>query len=703
MKYRKLLALSLVTALVLSGCGNGAGSNVGVEVPVGNSAGNEASGQNSGSVAEVLADLGMLNADEIFSDRDFETDYDESKSVVITLSGSSAQCSSDAVEISGSTITIKDEGTYILSGSLDDGMIVVNADKDDKTQLVLNGVSIHSKTSAPIYIKQADKVFVTLAAGSENSLSNGGSFDAIDENAIDAVIFSKEDLTLNGEGALAVSSPAGHGIVSKDELAVTGGNYEISCASHGISGKDGVGIADGVFDIVAGKDGVHAENNDDSTLGYVYIQDGTFKIASTGDGVSAESTLQIDGGTFDIVAGGGIGNAAEQTSGWGEFGGMGGHGNMGGFGNMGGSGNMGGMGNSGRGTGGEKLEKPTDMPAEVPTDMPEGMPEGMPEMPEGMPEGMPEMPEGFTSPGGGEGFAAFPQNSNQEIKTEQSTGEDTTVSGKGLKATGLIVNGGTFNIDAADDGVHANGSIAVNGGVFAIATGDDGFHADETLAIAGGTIDISTSYEGLEGLHVVVSGGEISLVASDDGLNAAGGMDSSGFGGMGGGNDTFGGRGGKRGGMQDNAQGGMSGGSSNGSVTISGGNIYVKASGDGIDANGTLSITGGNTVICGPNQGDTATLDYDTTATITGGTFVGTGAMSMAQTFSDSQQGVLAVNVGTVAAKTEVTVTDKAGNVKMTVTPELDFSLVIFSSNEIISGETYVLTVGSESAEFTAQ
>lgn len=590
MKCKNISVLLLAALLVLSGCGNGAGSEMGT--------------------------------DDIFSDRDFETDYDVSRSTIITLNGSSAQCDSDAVEISDGVITIKDEGTYILSGSLDDGMIVVDADKDDKTQVVLDGVSIHSSTSAPIYIKQADKVFVTLAEGSQNILSNGGSFVAIDENEIDAVIFSKEDLTLNGEGVLTISSPAGHGIVSKDELAVTGGSYEITSASHGLSGKDEVSIAGGTFNVTSGKDGVHAENNDDSTLGYVYIKGGTFEITSIGDGISAESALQIDGGVFDIKAGGGSENAPEHSSERGDFGG---------FGGMGGPGNMGGF------------------DGEMPRDM------------------------------GG--------------KKQENT-EDTTVSGKGLKAIGLIINGGTFNIDSADDAVHANGAVSVNGGVFAIATGDDGFHADETLAIAGGTIDISTSYEGLEGLHVVVSGGEISLVASDDGLNAAGGMDSSGFGGHGG-NDRFDGRGG--------GHGNMSGGSSNGSISISGGNMYVKASGDGIDANGTLSITGGSTMVCGPNRGDTATLDYDTSASITGGTFVGSGAMMMAQTFSDSTQGVLSVNVGNMMAGTELTVTDKSGNVFMTATPELDFSVLIFSSDKLISGETYVLTAGSEKAEFTAQ
>lgn len=164
----------------------------------------------------------------MFSDRDFEVGYAESESAIILLNGDSAACSSDTVRISGSTVTIMDEGTYILSGTLNDGMIIVNSDKKDKTQLVLDGVSIHSETSAPIYILQSDKVFITMAEDSENTLSNGGSFTAIDENNIDAVIFSKEDLTLNGSGTLTITSPAGHGIVSKDSLTITSGTYDIS-------------------------------------------------------------------------------------------------------------------------------------------------------------------------------------------------------------------------------------------------------------------------------------------------------------------------------------------------------------------------------------------------------------------------------------------------------------------------------------------
>ena len=204
-----------------------------------------------------------------------------------------------------------------------------------------------------------------------------------------------------------------------------------------------------------------------------------------------------------------------------------------------------------------------------------------------------------------------------------------------------------------------------------------------------GTIAITKSYEGLEGLHIIVSGGDISLIASDDGLNAAGGNDNSGTGGR---DQMFpGGKGGF---------GGMS--SGNGSIVISGGRLYVQASGDGIDANGTLEITGGYTVVCGPTQGDTATLDYDKTAVISGGTFIGTGAAGMAQSFSGSEnQGIIAVQ-GSAAAETQITVKDSKGNALISCTPKLSFNVVIISSPDIQKGETYTITIGTRSGSFQA-
>ncbi len=296
---------------------------------------------------------------------------------------------------------------------------------------------------------------------------------------------------------------------------------------------------------------------------------------------------------------------------------------------------------------------------------------------------------GGRGPGGNKGNSGTIGNRNND-NTATTEMESDSTSIKGIKATSdLIINGGTFTIDSADDSIHSNTNVTINNGTFQIASGDDAFHADETLTITAGTIDITTSYEGLEGLHIKVSGGDIQLVATDDGLNVAGGTDASGFGGQRG-NDKFG--------------GGFSMGfsSSNGSIEISNGNLYINASGDGIDANGTLLISGGDTIVCGPTKGDTATLDYDSSATITGGTFIGTGASNMAQTFSNSEQGVISLNVGNAAAETLITLTNNNGETILSYAPELSFNIVILSSPEMVSGETYTVTIGDSSGTFEA-
>ena len=574
----------------------------------------EGDGDATTEITETKVSATANDIAEMFSKRDLDTDYSDEKSCEIILSDGATAADSDAVTISGDRITVTDEGTYIIKGALSDGMIVVDAKEDSKVRLVLDGASVRSEECAPLYVSEADKVVLTLAEGSENTLENGGAFESIDDNNIDGTVFSKADLTLNGGGSLTVVSPAGHGIVCKDDLVLAGSSLTVNCASHAIEANDSVRIREAALTLLAGKDGIHAENSDDATLGFVYIQSADISCAAEGDGISAAAYMQIEDGTFKLTTGGGWENGEQPTSD-----------NPGGF--------MGGMG----------------------------------------------------GPGGGRrgGFGAV---------GETATEEDSE-SIKGLKASGcLTVNGGAFEINSADDAIHSNASVYINGGEYILHSGDDGIHADEELRITEATVDIKESYEGLEGLDIRVLGGKISLSATDDGLNAAGGNDQSGFGGNRG--DTFGR--GPMGGM-----GGM-GSAGNGSIVISGGEIYIEASGDGIDANGTLEITGGYTVVGGPTQGDTATLDYDVSAVISGGTFIGTGGAGMAQTFSDSEQGVIAVSVGNQSGGEEITVADKDGNVIVNASPALPFAVVIISSPELEKGEDYTLSIGSLSDTVTA-
>ena len=400
MKRKVVLAFLLTGALVLSGCSKTNNSNE----------------TSSGSTSTDSSAQG-IDVSNMFSDRDKEIGYDEENSTVIKLSDDSTTCDSDAVQISGNTVTNIDEGTYILSGTLTDGMVIVDAEDTDKVQLVLDGVDITSAESAAIYVREADKVFITTASDSQNTLTNGGTYTAIDDNNIDAAIFSKSDLTLNGAGSLTITAKAGHGVVSKDDLVLTSGTYQIDAASHGLSGKDSVRIASGSYTIVSGKDGIHAENADDTSLGFVYLADGTFDITSDGDGISAGNWLQADGGVYTVKAGGGSENVQKSDGEW-QFG-----------------------------------------------------------------------------PG-------------QKTESTDTTEED-TVSMKAIKAAGeLILKGGKYSLDSADDTIHSNANVTISDGEFTLASGDDGIHADSATTISGGTVDITESYEGIEGLSIDITGGE---------------------------------------------------------------------------------------------------------------------------------------------------------------------------------------------------
>ena len=455
---RKTVAACCIALMLLSGCTKSAGTE---------SADTKDTVSDLTEQEENLSDTDEDTAedtDSMFTDRDKEVGYDENECTAIQLSDDGSSCDSQSVSIEGQTVTITEEGTYLLSGSLSDGSVVIYTDENVKVRLILNGVSINSSSSAAIYVKSADKVFITLAPDTENVLSNGGTYETVDDNNIDSAIFSKSDLTLNGSGSLKVTAKEGHGVVSKDDLVITGGTYNIEAASQGLSGKDSIRILDGDFTVTAGKDALHAENEDDKEKGFVYIACGTFALASSGDGISAYSDITLLDGTYTITAGGGSENGEDHQE---EV-----------PGGSGGPGEPGGMIPSG--------ERPQGEPGEKPQGEPDQKPQA-----------------------------------ESEASDESEASE--TTSTKGIKANGsLVISGGTYTIYAADDGFHSNRDIAITGGTLTIASGDDGIHADGQVTVSDGTIVISESYEGIEGSEkVLIAGGRITLTSDDDGLNSA--------------------------------------------------------------------------------------------------------------------------------------------------------------------------------------
>lgn len=319
---KKILAVIVATALIVlcfTSCGNNTSSNSQASQVTSSAASNsdsssastDTSSDKSDSTSDSSSDSDkQLTADDMFTDRDLSGDYSECTD--ITLSKSTASCSDSSVTVADGSVTITKAGTYRLSGTFT-GQIIVNAGDSDKVQLVLDNASITKEGSAALYIINADKVFVTTVKGTENTLSSTGEFaSSDDETNVDGAIFSKSDITFNGSGTLNVKCESKHGIVTKDDLKITGGTYNITSASQGLSGKDSVRIAGGNITVTSGTDGIHSENTDDTEKGYVYISGGTLNITSGKDCIDASGTVDIKDGTFTFKAGGG---SSEKTTG----------------------------------------------------------------------------------------------------------------------------------------------------------------------------------------------------------------------------------------------------------------------------------------------------------------------------------------------------------------------------------------------------
>ena len=515
------------------------------------------------------ADL-VASYDEHDSNENWQnTSYEE-----VNLESTSITTNSSKVTVSDGVANITGAGTYHLSGTLDDGSIVVDAGKEDIVWLVLDNVSISNSTSSAIYVKNAKKVILTLADGSTNTLSDGTSYTypdtATDEP--NAAIFACDDLTINGSGSLTVNGNYEDGIACKDELRIVNGTITVTAKDDGIRGKDALIVKEGTITVTSKGDGLKASNSTDPQKGYIILEGGTVTINSENDGVQAESSLLIKDGIYNITTTGTIASSSDTAS---------------------------------------------------------------------------------------------------------SNTEATSDSFKALKATSdIYVTGGTFVIDSSDDAVHSNNTVTIEDGSFTITSADDGMHADDALTINGGTIDILKSYEGLEGASIVINNGTISLVATDDGINAAGGSDSTENPGMFG-KDHF---------------------SSSGNyfLEINGGSLHVNADGDGLDANGYIKQTGGTVTVDGPTNGGNGALDYDSTYDISGGILIATGSqdMAMATSSSSTQNTIYIAYTSRQAANQMITLKDASGNTIYSYTPSKEYQSVVISTPDIVLNETYSLYSG---------
>ncbi len=244
------------------------------------------------------------------------------------------------------------------------------------------------------------------------------------------------------------------------------------------------------------------------------------------------------------------------------------------------------------------------------------------------------------------------------------TGDGTanvTSTGKGIKAeTDLNINSGNYVITAEDDAIHSNGSITVADGEYIIETGDDAIHAETTLSIESGNINVKKCNEGIEAVSINISGGEINVISSDDGINATNSDGSSEPGNVGDGN-----------------------------LTISGGKIYVNASGDGLDSNGKIQISGGEIYVDGPTNSGNGAIDCDGGIEISGGTLIAVGAAGMAQNATSASQPSVLMNLSS-------TYSGEFSFGNITYSPTKSYQSILISSPELKTGKTYTLTINGK-------
>lgn len=616
------------------------------------------------SASCAYADGGTaLCTDVAFSKADLNAAWDENAATRVALTGDGAVVTGEGAAFTDGVLTVSLPGDYVLSGALS-GSVVVDIDKEEKARLILNGVEIDSQNAPAIHIKSADKVTLTLADGTVNTLTDTAAYAlAQGEDEPNACLFSKEDLSINGGGALVIAGNYRHGVNCKDDLRIAGGEITVSAVEDGVRGRDSVAVAGGALSVACGGDGIRSSNDEEDGKGLIALSGGGITVVSGSDGLHAAQRLQITGGSLTVTCGEGAGDASS---------------------------------------------------------------------------------DGYTSSRGG-----WDSWGNWDM-----SGGDDGVSMKGLKSDGdLIVVGGDIAVDSEDDSLHAAGNITVADGDMILKSGDDGMHSDATVIVTGGKIDVQTSYEGVEGACITISGGVLSVVASDDGLNAAGDMPENATeaagdmpedateaadvataatlapvppdggvlpdgetppelpadetprqdgqtppelpagesgrqaqnarGGRGTGAWGFAGRGGMM--AEANEQN---------ILLITGGSVYVNASGDGLDANGYIRIEGGTVVVDGPDNSGNGALDPGYGAVVTGGVLIAAGATGMEATpDSSSTQPVLyaqaSLNAGDLFA-----VTDESGALICAFTAVKNHSSVIVSAPGLTLGAACALYKG---------
>ena len=462
MKNKKLLSILLALALAFSavGCGAAGGGSVDKSLTA------DASDTEETSVSDAVSS----SLEELFTGRDLSGKSGENI-VTVTLSGDTASADGAGVTVSDGLVTITADGDYLLSGSFS-GSIVVDADESAKIQLILSDAEIASEGQSAIVVLNADKVFLTLAEGTDNSVSAAGELAPFGEVNADGAIFSRCDLTVNGTGSLSVTCAEGHGIVSKDDLKIASGTI----------------MADGTISITAGTDAIHSENADDAEKGAVSILGGSITAESGSDGIDATGAVSIEGGSLSLTAGGGADSVSRYASGrggWGES-------------------------SSSSSSGGKGVKSDASVTISGGTVDIDSADDAI-------------HTDGDVTISGG---TLTLKSGDDGVHADASltiSGGSVTVSDsyEGLEAADIVIEDGEISVTASDDGLNAaGGNDGSNGGGW---FGGDPFAAqDASITISGGTLTVNSDGDGIDSNgDLTVSGGTIFVSGPTNSGNGA--------------------------------------------------------------------------------------------------------------------------------------------------------------------------------------
>lgn len=420
-----------------------------------------------------------------YDSADENSSWNSSEATNITLNGSSIVVSGTGAVASGNKITISSAGTYIIKGTLSDGQVIVNTEDEEAVRLVLNGANITSSTSAPIYVKNAKKTVVVLADNTQNFVSDGSTYtlDDSESDEPNSAIFSKSDLTINGNGSLTVKANYKNAITSKDELKIMSGNITVHSVSDGIKGRDFVAVKSGTLNITADGDGIQSNNDEDTAKGFVIISDGTINITSGKDAIQAETSVLVSGGKISVSSGGGSANGTQKSS------------DQPGGNNRGTPGSDSSDSSTSDNTSSKGIKAAVDI----------------------------------TIDGGNISIDSADDSIHSNGSLSINDGNITATSGDdGIHSDSTIdINGGEINITKSYEGIES-AVVTINSGNIHVVSSDDGIN------IAGGNDSSSTNgrqgqneFSAQSGCYLNINGGYIFIDASGDGLDSNGSINMS--------------------------------------------------------------------------------------------------------------------------------------------------------------------------------